>query len=83
MTRERQKMKVKVDNWHIQYRKRGETVCTIKDGVEQKSMSADMFEYWGMVKFPKELYNLITSSLTNSNTYDRFLDKFYAEREKS
>jgi len=74
-------MRVKVDNWHIQYKKRSQTICLIKDGVEQKSISVEVFEYWGMVKFPKALYKLITSTLTNQNTYDRFLDKFYATRE--
>jgi len=74
-------MKVKIEDWNIQYRKRGELVCTTRRGVQQSTMSADEFEYWGMKHFPEELYKLITSNIVNSNTYDRFLDKFYEERD--
>lgn len=74
-------MKVKIDDWEIKYLKRDDVVCTLEKGVEKSRMSAEDFETWGMVKFPKRFYKIITSSLTNSNTYDRFLDKFYEARE--
>lgn len=72
------KPKVAIDDWTIEVKGRGkEHVYVMKDSNEKRKISLEMFEEYGMMKFPKELYNLIRQDLRNANTYDRFVDKFY------
>lgn len=72
------KPKVTIDDWTIEVKgKKKEYVYVSYQLEEKKKIPIDLFSLNGMIKFPKGLYELITKSLRNSNTYDRFIDKFY------
>jgi len=69
--------KVKIDNWIVQVKGKDPQVFVYNNKIQKKIISLDKFEQSGMILFPKPLYRLITGSLKHSNTYDRFMDKFY------
>ena len=69
--------KVKIDDWIVQVKGKDPQVFVYNNKIQKKIISLDKFEQSGMILFPKPLYRLITGSLKHSNTYDRFMDKFY------
>ena len=69
--------KVKIDDWIVQVKGKDPHVFVYNKKIQKKMIPLDKFEERGMVLFPKTLYRLITGSLKHSNTYDRFMDKFY------
>jgi hypothetical protein len=69
--------KVKIDDWIVQVKGKDPQVFVYNKKIQKKMIPLDKFEQSGMILFPKPLYRLITGSLKHSNTYDRFMDKFY------
>jgi hypothetical protein len=77
------KPKVIIEDWTIEVKGRSdENVHVYEDSQEKKKIALADFEENGMIRFPKKLYKLIVESYKNSNTYDRFVDKFYDYMEK-
>jgi hypothetical protein len=77
------KPKVIIEDWTIEVKGRSdENVHVYEDSQEKKKIALADFEENGMIRFPKKLYKLITGSYKNSNTYDRFVDKFYDYMEE-
>ena len=68
---------IKIGDWTVQVKGKDPQVFVYKNKVQKRTIPLDKFEQRGMILFPKPLYRLITGSLKHSNTYDRFIDKFY------
>jgi hypothetical protein len=77
------KPKVAVEDWIIEVKGRSEeNIHIYQDSQEKGRITLADFEKNGMIRFPRKLYKLIVGSYKNSNTYDRFVDKFYDYIEK-
>ena len=77
------KPKVIIEDWTIEVKGRGdEAIHIYEDSKEKRRIALTGFADNGMITFPKKLYKLITGSYKNSNTYDRFVDKFYDYMEE-
>jgi hypothetical protein len=66
-----------IEDWVIKVKGTPPYIFVYNEGILKKKINIEEFEEFGMSKFPKKLHMTIACNIKNSNTYDRFMDKFY------